>query len=90
MCTDISDYDSQNGDSGGPVFIWDGSSELVTLVGLHFGSNPLYDHAYFSPISGIRHSDDLGGIEVRAPGYRTSDGGGGGIGGGCNDCPFPE
>lgn len=86
LCTDVADYNSQGGDSGSPVFLWNGTSELITLVGVHFARNSIEDHAFFSPMSGIQA--DLGTVEARAPDYRTSDGGGGG--GGCLDCTEPQ
>lgn len=86
-CSDVGDYNSSGGDSGGPVFLWDGVSSTVTLVGINFARNGTYDHAIFSPVSGI--ADDLGSFEARAPEYRGSTGGGGGGGGGCLNCEEP-
>lgn len=85
VCTDVADYNTQDGDSGGPVFIQT-APDRVTLVGVNFARNDIYDHSFFSPISGIQK--DLGTLEARAPEFRSSTGGGGG-GGGCPDCEEP-
>jgi len=37
FCSYLADYSSDNGDSGSPVFTWDGSSFAVQLVGIHWG-----------------------------------------------------
>lgn len=70
LCSDVADYNSVGGDSGGPVFLWDGVSNEVTLVGTNYARNSVYDHAFFNPISGIQK--DLGALEVRAPEHRTT------------------
>lgn len=87
LCTDVADYNSVGGDSGGPVFLWDGSSSTVTLVGTNYARNETWDHAFFNPMSGI--FEDLGSMEVRAPEHRGGstpppDDGGGGPG--CSSC----
>jgi hypothetical protein len=77
LCSDVTDLNAREGDSGGPMFLWNGSSDVVTLVGVVFARTELYDHTFFSPMSGIRQ--DLGPMEVRAPDYRWRvDGRGGG------------
>jgi hypothetical protein len=76
VCTDVGDYNAAGGDSGGPVFVWDGSGDQIGLLGITFARNAFYDHTFFSPIGGIRK--DLGTLEFRAPEYRGSGGGGGG------------
>ena len=90
-CSDVANYNSSGGDSGGPVFLWDGVSSTVTLVGVNFARNGTYDHAIFSPVSGIAR--DLGSFEARAPEYRGTTGGGdgdsdGGVGGGSDCGPY--
>jgi len=85
VCTDVANYNSSGGDSGSPVFLWNGTSNLITLVGVHFARNGFEDHTFFSPISGIR--EDLGGFEARAPDYRTTGGGGSTGGGHCDSSP---
>lgn len=87
LCTDVADYNSSGGNSGGPVFLW-GGSHAITLVGIHFARTEHMDHSFFSPISGIRR--DLGSFEARAPGYRTSGGGGDGCMGGSGDTMIIE
>lgn len=87
LCSDVSDLNAGDGDSGGPIFLWNGSSDVVTLVGVVFARTEIYDHTFFSPMSGIRA--DLGAMEVRAPDYRggpdgRGGGGGGGASGECN------
>lgn len=86
LCSDVTDLNAGEGDSGGPMFLWGGSSDVVTLVGVLFARNSFYDHTFFSPMSGIR--EDLGVMEVRAPEYHGwSDGrGGGGSTGGTSEC----
>ncbi len=37
-CQNHADYGSQPGDSGGPVFVWNGDN-TVTLMGIHIGRN---------------------------------------------------
>jgi hypothetical protein len=83
LCSDVADYNVQGGDSGGPVFLWNGTSDRITLIGINFARTEIYDHSFFSPVNGIRN--DLGSMEVRAPEFRTSGGTGGGGGGG-GDC----
>jgi hypothetical protein len=39
LCTTLTDYGNAGGDSGGPVFTWDGSSSYVDLVGVHWGGD---------------------------------------------------
>jgi hypothetical protein len=82
LCSDVGTYNSSGGDSGGPVVIWNGSSNRVTLVGVNYARNGLYDHAFYSPMSGIQR--DLGSLEARAPEYRGTSGGGSGGDGGCS------
>jgi hypothetical protein len=86
LCSHVADFNSTEGDSGGPVFLWDVVSETVTLVGVNFARNGTWDHAVFSPMSGIQK--DLGRLEARAAEYRGTTGGGGGDdgGGGCSGC----
>jgi hypothetical protein len=80
LCSDVTDLNAAGGDSGSPMFLWNGSSDVVTLVGVLFARTGTYDHTFFSPMSGIRQ--DLGAMEVRAPGYRGVPDGRGGSGGG--------
>jgi hypothetical protein len=47
FCSWVADYDSGDGDSGSPVFTWDGSSWTVGLVGNHWGADG--SNRYFSP-----------------------------------------
>jgi hypothetical protein len=86
LCSDVTDLNAGEGDSGSPMFLWGGSSDVVTLVGVLFARNGFYDHTFFSPMSGIRQ--DLGAMEVRAPEYRAGrDGrGSGDSGGGMGEC----
>jgi hypothetical protein len=49
LCSTAADYYSDHGDSGSPVFIWDGASQ-VSFAGLNFGRGT---YAYFSPLSQI-------------------------------------
>lgn len=65
LCTDVGDYNSLGDDSGGPVFLWESSPPdtpeyRITLVGVNFARNDVYDHAFFSPMSGIQR--DLGSL----------------------------
>jgi hypothetical protein len=46
LCQVGADYSSDHGDSGAPVFTWDGYGSDVVLVGIHVGAD--YSH-YFSP-----------------------------------------
>lgn len=78
LCQDVHDGASRDGDSGSPVFLWSGGDH-VTFLGVHWGGNDFWGHSYFSPIRNIRN--DLGGLEVRAPDYRSTTGGGGSGGG---------
>jgi hypothetical protein len=48
FCSYVTDYESLGGDSGSPVFTWDGSSFSVELIGLHWGGFQGTE-AYFSP-----------------------------------------
>jgi hypothetical protein len=85
LCSDVTNLNASGGDSGGPIFLWNGWSNVVTLVGVVFARTEMYDHTFFSPMSGIR--EDLGGMEVRAPEYRGGlDGRGGGGAGGSGEC----
>jgi hypothetical protein len=68
LCSDASDRWSDKGDSGGPVFLWDGISDVVTLVGVHYARSS--NHTFHSPIAGIQR--DLGSFEARAPEFRTT------------------
>jgi hypothetical protein len=47
FCSWVADYASGSGDSGSPVFTWDGSSWTVGLVGNHWGAAG--SDRYFSP-----------------------------------------
>jgi hypothetical protein len=47
FCSWLADYESNPGDSGSPVFTWDGSSWTVGLVGIHWGASGA--DRYFSP-----------------------------------------
>lgn len=88
LCSDVADYNASGGDSGGPVILWDGASSTVTLVGVNYARTGIYDHAFFSPLSGIQR--DLGSLEARAPEYRTTSTGGGGTAGpGCEGSTSP-
>ncbi len=79
LCQDVHNGNIDYGDSGSPVFLWNGADH-ITLLGVNWGRNGITrDHTYYSPIANIRK--DLGSLEVRAPGFRTHTGGGGG--GGC-------
>jgi hypothetical protein len=52
LCQTKADYESQDGDSGGPVFTWDFSGEEVTLEGIHVagtGEPGYWYRAWFSP-----------------------------------------
>jgi hypothetical protein len=85
LCSDVHDADIAGGDSGGPVFLWNGTSDNVTLIGVNFARNGYTaDHSFFSPINQIQ--EDLGAMEVRAPEFRSTGGGGGSSGGGSGDC----
>ncbi len=48
LCMMVADYNSDNGDSGAPVFTWDGSSTYVDLVGIHAARIASLDIAFFS------------------------------------------
>lgn len=37
LCQTVTDYGSDSGDSGGPVFTWDGASDYVDIRGIHAG-----------------------------------------------------
>lgn len=47
FCAYVTDYENDEGDSGAPVFTWDGSSDTVELIGMHFGGNG--SEGLFSP-----------------------------------------
>jgi len=49
LCQTWATYKCDEGDSGAPVFTWDGSSDYVQLVGVHWGRDPATGHAMFSP-----------------------------------------
>jgi hypothetical protein len=52
LCQTKADYESEDGDSGGPVFSWDFSGEEVTLEGVHVagkGKPGYWYRAWFSP-----------------------------------------
>lgn len=47
LCQTAASYSSSGGDSGGPIFSWNGTSDSVTFRGIHVG---IYDGAHlFSP-----------------------------------------
>jgi hypothetical protein len=83
LCSDVSNQNVQAGDSGSPMFLWDGVSDQITLVGIMFARTGIWDHTFFSPIHGIER--DLGRVEARAPGYRTPRDSGVPGGGDCGD-----
>jgi hypothetical protein len=56
LCQYSADHHSAGGDSGAPVFVWQGNT--VTLAGLHWGRIPSLGVSLFSPIGGIQN--DLG------------------------------
>ena len=47
FCAYLADYGNDYGDSGAPVFTWDGNSDTVELIGMHFAGNG--SEGYFSP-----------------------------------------
>jgi hypothetical protein len=49
LCQAWATYGCDEGDSGAPVFTWDGSSSYVQLVGVHWGRNTETGDAMFSP-----------------------------------------
>lgn len=59
LCQDKADYDSDGGDSGGAVFTFNGSGQVV-MAGMHRGRIGYWDRT-FSPMSQIRI--DLYGLE---------------------------
>ena len=40
LCSMQADYSSDFGDSGSPVFTWDGDSNYIEVVGIHWGAYP--------------------------------------------------
>jgi hypothetical protein len=83
LCSDVHNANIKGGDSGGPVFLWNGTSDRITLVGINFARNGYTtDHSFFSSLKQIRQEQGMQNLEVRAPEFRGSTGGGGG-GGGC-------
>ena len=71
LCQDYADYSSAQGDSGGPVFIWQEFSYTdASLLGIHWGRGeagvePGVNYAIFSSMSNIEI--DLGDLLVTAP-----------------------
>lgn len=49
LCSYVTDYSSDFGDSGSPVFSWDGSSFTIELVGIHWGHSDNPQEGYFNP-----------------------------------------
>jgi hypothetical protein len=76
-CQVRTSYTSQPGDSGAPVFGQPTPSGDVRLVGLHHGD--INGFGVFSTLWGI--TQDLGHVNVYAPGWSPPGGGGGG----CSD-----
>ncbi len=58
-CSVQGDYYVEPGDSGSPVFLWNGYSYDVTLVGMIIGQYGVY---YYSPLSRI--NNDLGTLDA--------------------------
>lgn len=58
QCSVTTSVPSHSGDSGGPVFTWDGSCDCVALKGFHFGSDTLGHVAAYSPYD--RFITDMG------------------------------
>jgi hypothetical protein len=56
LCQYTVDHHSEPGDSGAPVFVYQGNT--VTLAGLHWGRSSALGLSFFSPIGGIQY--DLG------------------------------
>jgi len=48
MCSALTDLDANTGDSGAPVFTWDGSSSDIEIVGILWGGVP-YSTMLYSP-----------------------------------------
>jgi hypothetical protein len=49
LCQAWTNYYCDGGDSGAPVFTWDGSSDYVQLVGVHFAGDRQTPQGEFSP-----------------------------------------
>jgi len=63
-CSYKAGYWSDNGDSGSPVFVWNGDT-TVTLVGIHWGHNTQGQYSDFSPMGGIYQ--DFGSMVAELP-----------------------
>lgn len=46
LCNAVTDLDAAGGDSGSPVFVWDGSASWVVLVGILWGGVPYTEMVY--------------------------------------------
>lgn len=59
-CGYRANYWSEGGDSGGPVFQWDGSSSNITMVGINIGYRASNNYGIFSPLGAIWQDFNVG------------------------------
>lgn len=83
ICQYFANYGNAGGDSGSPVFLWSGSGDSVTLVGLHWGGS---GDGVFSPIGAIEEDLWVGFSRPLTVTYQSGGIGGGGDG----DCSPTE
>jgi len=67
LCQTEANYNSAGGDSGSPVFMIEGSTDNVTLVGIHWGMWLPAGPRVFSPFGQVAGATELGPLTVTAP-----------------------
>lgn len=70
ICQFETEYYSEGGDSGAPVYVGNFLGDLEGIAGMHVGRDTVLDRAIFSTVDGLEH--DLGqtiDFQICYPGY---------------------